>query len=104
MIIIKTVFCQIAFNQNDEYAIFCEDSTFPNGEECEALVIQTRSKRYTLTGIDSGVLEGCEVVSKIFGYIKENINNDIIYIDLDELCGAENAMETITAFVSISSS
>ena len=101
MIIFRTVSCQIVI-KGDEYAIYSEYGNFPNGEECENLVICTPNKKYTLVGIDSGVLEGFEVVVKVLDYIKENIDKDIIYIDLDELCGSQNAMEDIVAFVNVS--
>lgn len=103
MIVFKTFNCQIVI-KGDEYTLSLEDGAFPNGDECENLVIHTPTKKYTLVGIDSGCKEGYEVMNLIMDFIKDNIDKENIYIDLDDLCNAGNALETIVAFLKVSES
>lgn len=84
MIIIKALNIMIAFSK-DEFAICSENGKYPNGDETEVLVIHTPSRKYSLLGINSGRLDGYEVIDRILEYINENFSNDIIKINLDEL-------------------
>ena len=83
MLIFRTGFLQVAI-KGDEYAIYLEDSD---------LIIQTPAKKYTLTDIDSGGSFANDVLGAILEYIKEHIDQDVIYMDLDEIC--ENEMGII---------
>ena len=77
----------------DEYCIYLEDAVYPNGDECEALVIVTPRKKYKLIGINSGKLEGYEFVDLILGYIGANISAPNIYIDLESLIDSEYCID-----------
>ena len=101
MIIFRIWNMQITIPKN-EYAIYLQDGKYPNGDECETLVIQTPSKKYLIVGIDGGMTKGYEVVENILDFIKNNIEKDIIYIDIDEVCGHIYAMETIVVFLEVS--
>ena len=103
MIVFRTFSNQLTI-KDDEYAIYTENACFPNGEETIALVIQTPNKKYSIIGIDSGVLDAAEVIENVMDYIKANIKEQIIYIDLDEICGANNGMETLVTFIKVSDS
>jgi len=94
MIVIKALNIMITFSKK-EFAICSENGKYPNGDETEVLVIHTPSKKYSLLGINSGQLEGYEVVDKILDYINKNITDDIIRIDLDELTETRTANEAM---------
>jgi len=102
MIIFKTFDAQLTI-PGDEYALYMEDSTYPNGDPTEALVIQTPAKKYKFTGMDSGRLDAPELMTEILAYIAAHRSNPVICVDFDEIAHTENAMETIIAFLSVES-
>ena len=101
MITFKTRNFQVTISGDDEYCIYVEEGIHPIGYECEVLVIQTPRKKYRIIGIDTGKLDGYEIVEYVLNYIKINNIEPNIYIDLDEIYEAELACETIAAVLEV---
>lgn len=102
MIIFKTHNSHIAIS-NTEYTLYLEDGKWPNGDNAEIFVIQTPAKKYSLLGIDSGNMDGLEIMDKVTEYIIKHFFDPIILIDFDEITESTSASDTIIAQLSVSS-